>query len=160
MSNLIKKVTVKTVFGDPKKYIRDNGLKASVAIVRIVGIATRLVTGESDYGPWVKFKGNFKATNLLTGEEFRSGSCLMPEVASDLVEGAMCGEGVDGVNFAFDILLVPDDSSATGYVYQAEPLIDYTESDPLALLESQVAARLDAPAPEKGKGKKAEKADA
>ena len=144
MSNIIKKITVKTVLGDVKKMVLGDkkkgveGLDVKTDVMRVAGIARRMETGESEYGPWVKFKGSFMGTNLITGEEFRAGSAMLPEVASELLEEAMNAEGAENVKFGFDVAVTPDDSIAIGYQYSVTPLIEATEDDPLLSLANSL----------------------
>lgn len=135
---LIKKLSVKTVVGNVKKMVASEAITKPTAVMRMFGVATRTQTGEGDNGPYVAFIGQFKAINLLDGTEYTSGKAFLPDVASDLLEGALASEGANGAEFAFDILVVPDESSAPGYVYQAESLIKPSEDDTLARLEKAV----------------------
>ncbi len=130
MSNL-KKITVKTVCGRIVGIERKP--KETLSVMRVVGIARRIVTGESDYGAWIKLKGEFHATNLLTGEEFHSSTCMLPEVASDLVENALADENNKSVEFGFDITVGPSDTPI-GYEYGALSLIAPSQEDPLQKL--------------------------
>ena len=140
---LIKKISVKTVAGNVKKMIaaQPEGEAMPVTIMRVYGVATKTVTGESDNGNWVAFLGQFKAINLLDGTEYSSGKLFLPGVASDLLEGALGGDN-NSAEFGFDIIVVPDDSSAVGYVYQAESLIQPTEDDTLSRLEKSLPGKV------------------
>ena len=128
---LVNKISIKTVYG---KVAREDAKGQD--LMRVMGVVRGVTTGESNYGPWAKFKGEFKAINLSTGEEVHSGACLLPPMASDMLQGAFTG---DPVEFAFDIGIKPNET-AIGYEYTVTPLITQ-ESDPLANL----AARLPAP---------------
>src|SRR3954464_1880890 len=58
----------------------------AVPIMRVMGAVSGFRPGESDSGPYVKLLGQFKAVNLLTGEEFSNVStCILPAVISDMV---------------------------------------------------------------------------
>ena len=137
---LVKKLSVKSVVGDVKKMVAAGDIKKSTPVMRAYGKATGIQTGTSDNGDWVAFKGEFKGINLLTGEEYGSGKLFMPDVASDLLEGMLVGEEVNGVEFGFDLLVKPDASSATGYVYEAEPLIKPAQDDTLSRLAADLPA--------------------
>lgn len=143
---LLKKITTKTVMGKVKEAIAGLGDKfqQNTPAMRVLGIANGVQTGESDYGPWVKFKGEFKATNLLTGEEFRSRSCMLPELASDELEAALSDENNDSVEFAVDVTVNPSENTI-GYEYGIIPLVEAQRDDPLARLSSQVDGKLEAP---------------
>lgn len=135
---LIKKISVKTVCGDLKVLLRQGKLKDNMLLMRVMGIATGTATGTGDYGSWVAFKGSFEATNMINGIVRQSGRCLLPDVASELLEAAVVQSGVTGVEFAFDITLHFDNTSATGYVFGATPLLTPSANDPLALLKNTV----------------------
>jgi len=117
------------------------GQKKAVPICRFLGTVNGLETGESANGPWVKFKGLFSAVNYSTGEECRSGACLMPAVASNLLEGlflkAKEGEGQPAVTFAYEISAKPEKTAATGYVFTATSLVK-GGADPLGNLIEQL----------------------
>jgi len=135
MSKLIKKITPKTVLGKIKSIAHD--LTETTPVMRVVGIARGLSTGEGDYGSWVKFKGDFSATNLLTGDVFRSPACILPGIAGDLIESAVMDSENNGVEFGFDITLEPSDSPV-GYEFSAIPLLETKEETPLDSLMALV----------------------
>ena len=140
---LVKKISVKVVVGNVKKMVASGEIKEKTAVMRVYGIASKIVTGTSDNGDWVAFLGQFKAINLLTGVDFTSGKLFLPGVASDLVEGAINGDGANAIEFGFDVLVEPDESSAVGYIYQAESLIPPSDDDTLSKLEKTLTARLE-----------------
>jgi len=148
MAQLSKKISVKSIVGNVKVMVRDGEIKDGQNVMRAYGTASTVIGGDSDYGPWIAFKGNFKAENLLTGEVVASGKLFLPEVGSDLLEGAV--NGCDGqVEFAFDIGVKYDDDSATGYIYTATPLLEAAEDEAMNRIEQNFAAKLDAPASKK-----------
>lgn len=141
---LISKISVRDVFGG-KGQILDLVMKdkdQSHALMRVVGIASGISTGEGDNGPWTGLKGQFRATNLVTGEEFSSGKCFLPNIAQDMIVGALMAETSNAVEFAFDVSAIFDETAATSYVYSAESLIPPTENDPLAMLYKGLQAQL------------------
>jgi len=132
--NLLNKITPKTVIGSIKEVTRD--LKESTSVMRVVGIARSMSNGESDYGTWTKFKGDFQATNLLTGEIYRSPNCIMPSIVNGIIESALTEADNNAVEFAFDVTVVPNDTPI-GYEFGAIPLVEPKEESPLdALLNS------------------------
>lgn len=137
---MIKKLSVKGVCGDVKKFVRDNlsDDKPSVTCMRVVGIAHGVATGTTDNGDWTAFKGGFEATNIITGETFAAGRLFLPEVAESLVLAALSGDDVDSVNLAFDIGVKINEASVTGYEYFAKPLIKPAENDPLTQLKDSL----------------------
>ena len=129
--SLSKKLSVKGVVGNVKKMVVEGEIADGQKIARFLGSAHSVLTGTGDNGDWVAFKGNFGATNLITGEKLRSGKCFLPDVASDVLH-AMVTEADSPVEFAFDIAIKKDASSATGYVYSAVPLLQPKQDDPLS----------------------------
>lgn len=147
---ILKKASVKTVCGKLDK----EAIKASgkILLMTVIGIATGIKQGESTYGPWTALMGNFKVKNAKNDKEYRSGQLFLPDVALNLVEPALIEN--DSVSFAFEILAVYDESSATGYIYSCIPLIEPAENDPLVMLESTIQKALPAPANDEKKTKK------
>jgi len=148
-AKLIGKISVRHVVGTKGGILTAvmSDKEVSHKLMRVVGIASDIKSGEGDNGPWTGLKGQFKATNLVTGEMFQSGQCFLPSVASDMVEGALKA-GATAVEFGFDISAQFDEQSATSYVYHAEPLFEAAENDPVALLTARLDAqqkKLDAP---------------
>ncbi len=133
----INKISVSEVCGNVKVIVKDMKDGAKKPIMRIIGLANGTQSGESDNGPWVALKGEFKAVNLLDKEEYVSGKCFLPRGISDLVAGQL-GDDVKKVQFAFDIIIVEDLESQVGYHYEAEPLLKPQENNALAMLEHQI----------------------
>ncbi len=137
---LLSKISVKTVYGSINvKKLHEEGAKS---IVRVIGLANGVQTGESAYGTWTAFKGNFKAINLETGETFSSAKVFIPAIAQNLIEGALSNASNDAVEFAFDIGIKPakDSKGADSYEYTVKPLIEASDNDPLAALEKRLSA--------------------
>lgn len=141
MSNLslLKKLSYKTVCGKINRRELPED-KSTLHVMRVIGVANKLVTGNSDFGAFVGFLGNFEATNVKTGEVFRSGQMFLPPIASNLLEAAIAHAEGKNVEFGFDIGVKEDDASAVGYIFTATPLIDAGESDPVAMLKSRITA--------------------
>lgn len=170
--NLQKKISVsKVIGGKPKiakivEFFKENTTAAVMPLCRMYGTATGTKEGVSDFGEWRALTGQFRGVNIADGETFDSGVCFLPDVAQDMVLGALNG-GAQAVDFAFDIGVVLDEESATGYVYRASPVIQ-EENNPIARLEEKMAKMLalaapadekkdapkDAPKAEGGKGAK------
>lgn len=159
--NLQKKISVaKVIGGKPKiasivKFFEENKTAAVMPLCRMYGTASGSKVGVSDFGEWTALTGQFRGLNLSTGETFDSGICFLPDVANDMVLGAL-NSGATAVDFAFDVGVVLDEDSATGYVYRASPVLQ-EEANPISRLEEKMAALAALPAPTeevKGKGKK------
>lgn len=139
---LLNKITVKDVCGKTKAPLEGESLDLMV----VTGIVARVSAGNTNYGDFVKLHGQFHAKNLVTGDEFRSGSCILPDVINDMIHGQFAAmEPGSSVQFGVKISVDQDDSVIIGYKYSAEPLIDAAESDPLEALLTTVNAALPAP---------------
>lgn len=160
MTTVVKKITAKTVMGNIKQIIREQNNADgkpladgdSLALFDVIGQVMGHQTGESDFGPWVKLKGRFRATNRLTSEVFNSSTALLPEEITDPVLAALQLDGAQAVDMAFTVSLKIDDASATGYVYTVASLLDMAADDPLEQLAARVQQALPAPS-NGGKGK-------
>lgn len=155
---ITKKLSMRSVTGSKKEMLAlaESGKGKPVLAARFMGMATGIKTGEGDNGPWLALTGEHKGINAATGEEVRSPVCFMPSPAGELVAAQLAQEGVNTVNYAFDVLVIEDETSAVGYVYETKTLMEVSEADPLNALEASLsAAPLALAAPEKdAKGKK------
>lgn len=154
MSNLKKKITVKTMGFTSAKEIRklaESGKGVPVPLVRIVGLVNGLKHGESDYGTFTGLVGMFRATNIHTGEEANGPVCYVPAYITELVMGANpTSENV--LEFAVDICVQENETVAVGYEYVG---VMHTSGDDSALeaLENRLPElpKVKAlPAPKKG----------
>ena len=158
--NIIKKISTKVVAGNVKKLVIDGILAENggqMNVMRVMGNATAYKTGTSDNGDWTALRGQFKAIALCgddEGKEYVSSVCFLPDVAMDMVLAQLMQEGVNGVEFAYDIHIVADEDSATGYVYGCNPLLAPSEDDPLQRLAAQLPELPALSAPKKAAAKK------
>ena len=137
--NIVSKLSAKKVCGKVPK--PDD----KMPLLQVFGIATGIKTGESNFGPWTALTGAFRATRLKDGEQFQSGVCFLPKMGTELIAPMLKKEGVEGLEFAFNIGVIPSDN-AIGYEYYVEPMLESKENDPLELLAKRVAqAALPAP---------------
>lgn len=134
MTTLISKISVAKCHGklDPKALPKN-------PILRVFGVARGVLSGTSTFGQWEALSGDFIAVNLETGEEFRSGKAFMPDIALNLVTGALAGSP-DGVEFAFDFGVKPSTKDPENkYEYTVKPVVKAKESDQIANLRALVA---------------------
>ena len=155
---LLKKIAVRTVFGD-KAEILETVLKDKTKahpLMRVVGIANGFKEGEGDYGAWKGLTGRFEATSAKTGEVFNSPVCFLPEFAIDLISGQF-DDVTKAVKFAFDIGAVYAADAATSYEFTVNPLTEAADDELKELaFTANRAAPLALAAPEKpAKGKSA-----
>ena len=122
---IVKKITVKNVGPKPSS-------KEKTDLINVAGIITGVAHGESQYGPWTKLLGSFKARNLETDEVFASGTCILPAIANDILVGTFQGEPLE---FAVQISSVPAETP-TGYEYRVSPLVEVEESESMKQLSA------------------------
>lgn len=156
---LVSKVSVKTVFGKIKTYpevitnvidgvtTQDTVLRSKEhGVMRVIGESRGYKTGNTAFGEFVAFIGQFRATNIETGEVFDGPNLFLPDVASGLMR-AQHDNAEGPIQFAFDIGVKPA-STPHGYEYTVTPLMAPSESDPLAVLAAKLLATAPAlPAP-------------
>lgn len=170
---LLNKMAAKSIIGNVKSQLPRDAEKniemgVKVSLFRVYGVARGLKRGESNFGPWTAFTGDFEAVKVSTGEVFRSSQLFLPEVAELMLVGpVMDVKNVGGVQFAFDIGAKGEETSV-GYQYTCDALLEVSDNDPLAALKAILPApRLAAPKQEEaaqatetkpatGKGKKQE----
>ena len=129
---ILRKLSVKTVTGMTPKALREWADKTpNKPIMTIMGVATATISGETDNGPWTALRGNFIGVNA-EGVRFRGGRAFIPDSgALDMVLGTLADDSIDNVKFAFNVFVKEDETSATGYTYNSEPLLEPAENDPL-----------------------------
>ena len=153
MAQILKKISVKTVCGSISKaliaQLKDNGGK-SVAVMRVLGVATGSKTGQTAFGAWTALTGSFEGTNLETGEIYKAQNLLMPMGFCENGALALQSPDVTSINVACDVFVryfkfgEEDKYEYTLEVHQT----DAVEMDPLASLRASVPAaplRLKAP---------------
>lgn len=159
MSNhLIKKMSAKSVIGnvrglslinfyDEKGVIKKDAPKG-LELYQLIGVANGFKTGDHETnGPWVSFKGTFKATGLIpdmeTGEidVYRSTVAFLPEPASSMLHQALVDN--DEVEMAFIIGISPC-NTPIGYEYICKPIFPPKETDAIASIENRMKS-LEAP---------------
>lgn len=128
---MITKITTRKIGAVPSK-------DEPSELFQVVGIATGIQAGESQFGEWKAFIGTFKAVNLQTGEVFTSGKLFLPSVASNYLAGFLGGS--DSVEFALQVNSIPSDN-VIGYEYTVEPLIDFAEPKALAELSKRAGIK-------------------
>lgn len=137
---IVSKLTLKTIGAQPKPH----SVKENTALASVYGRVRGKKVGQSTFGDFIKFEGEFEGVNIATGEVFRSGALILPKVLESLLAGAVDGENT--VDFAVEIWAKPSEKGNTGYEYGVKPLIEPAASDELAALRNQVKAALPAPA--------------
>jgi hypothetical protein len=146
---IVKKITTKVVLGgkpDLEKlfaYAKEHGDDAVMPLYGIIGIASDYTAGQTDMGAFVKLIGQFKAVAHEGGAVFRSGACILPGAASDLIFGALRAADSHAVEFALRIGIKKDKTAATSYVYVVEQVYQPQAQDALGNLERALTAPKD-----------------
>lgn len=132
---ILSKISVKSVLGHKVKTP-----EKSEMLIQVMGVATGIKTGESDKGPWTALLGSFQAINMQSGNVYRSGVCFLPNIVLNLILPKLLEKESKSIEFAFNIGVAPDEESAVGYVFIAEPIFDAAENDPLEMLTKKLPA--------------------
>ncbi len=127
---LLKKIAVRTVFGDKAEILETvlSDKTRAHPLMRVVGIANGFKEGEGDFGAWKGLTGRFEATSAKTGEVYNSPVCFLPEFAIDLIAGQFREPG-DVVKFAFDIGAIYAADAATSYEFTVTPLTEASDDE-------------------------------
>ncbi|MBK9497433.1 MAG: hypothetical protein IPO08_23505 [Xanthomonadales bacterium] len=164
-TKILKKLTIRDVVGGKAEILKaaqsgrsvskdENGKDVysatgvAVPLMSVIGRVHDFTPGQSDHGAFLKLKGDFEATNLVTGEVFSDvGTCILPNFISDLVANALKG-GAQGVDFAVRVDTRYDEAAATMYVFDAVSLMPARESDSISAIKNALqAAGVALPAP-------------
>jgi hypothetical protein len=141
---LVTKLSAKTITGAIKPLLPRDADKniimgAVVLLFRVYGIAHGIKKGESNFGPWVSFSGEFEAVGA-DGEVYRSANLFLPEVAEQLLlPVVMSDKNEGGVRFAFDIGAKATEATV-GYEYVVKPVVQIAENDSLAAFRTELPA--------------------
>lgn len=132
---IVSKISMKILLG--KRPRAPEGTEP-VYLAQMVGVATNIKTGTSNFGDWTALLGSFQATVMETGVTVRSGQMFLPDVALNLILPALKDANNKGVEFAFNIGVKADEASKTGYIYVAEPIFEASENDPLEMITKKL----------------------
>ena len=152
MSAILRKITSKNIVGNVKAVVKEAGLKdgEKIPLYNVMGIATKAVPGESQYGDYIEFHGTFHAVNLITGESFDAFKAFLITPWDIMLRDALADS--EKVEFAISVSVVVKDDLPTGYEYIATPLVETQRADPLAHMKEAVQkAALPAPSEKKSK---------
>lgn len=139
---LLKKLSVATAAAT-KEFLKS--VKGETPILRVVGIARGVEDIQTQYGIAKKFKGEFRGTDLQTGEVSASPVLYLPNPIDLLLAECVVSSEGKPVEFGFDVFVKPSDrEGGAGYEYVSKTLMEAKPSDPLAALLAHVG---DAPKP-------------
>lgn len=144
-TKIISKLTIRDVVGGKPKILaaamtgkanEDAKDGAPVPIMRVIGQVQGFQPGEGDNGAYIKLRGLFQATNLLTGEVVDNVPiAILPNTVGDLLAGIMVG-GAKSVDFAIEVDVQYDEAAATMYVYSFRSLMKAATSAPVAAIQA------------------------
>lgn len=114
--NVARKITVSDVCGK----IAKGSIKAPKALMNVLAKITSATAKETNFGPYLDFRGQFEAVNLETGEVLRGSRMIMPslieqELSAALEEAKQTDGGV--VLAAFTVGVEPSERGTMGYAY-------------------------------------------
>jgi hypothetical protein len=153
-AELLKKITTKLVWGD--RVNLTDVKEGSIQLYSIIGVCTGFKAGESQYGGWVGFTGQFEATRIKDGQRFIAPVAFVPEPASSMmlaqVNRILADKGEPNIQFAF-IIGAKKSNAAIGFEYTVEPVMEASQNDVMADLRNRVSQRLLPPQEEKNEEK-------
>lgn len=115
-------------------------------LYRIFGTASEIRHGDSSFGPWTSFKGNFEAHRFSDGKRFRAPECFLNGAAEGLLEDALVAlhktDPAGTLSFCFDIGVKPSnkwesEGKGNSYEYTVTSIIESTQHDPLKELRER-----------------------
>lgn len=138
----LRKITIRTVTSLDSEQIFELANKTrdkQVPLLRIWGVAKRAKPGSSDYGPYVRFLGDFRALDVQTGALYRSSVAILPKFMEEQLAGAMgTGDNSVAAQFGVEISVKYDGKAATKYVYMDRALLEPEQSNEILALEDKI----------------------
>jgi len=129
---LVKKISAKSIIGDVKKLVKTRENGDVIPLMNAYGRATGFKTGNTDFGAWTAFTGNFEAVSLVTGEEFQGRQIFLVEPLQGMLMDQLAS--AESVDFAYTLSVVVNESLPMGYEYRINPITEIKRSDELESL--------------------------
>lgn len=110
-------------------------------VLRVYGRASEAEVGETQIGPFTRFRGEFEAVRLTDGEKFRARVAILPQLAEMFVaeglEKSKDEEGNGALQFGLDITVEKHESTLGGlkFRYGLRPLTKPSEKGKDVLTE-------------------------
>lgn len=123
--------------------------KDEAPLYTVLGIVNGARPGASELGDYVRLVGDFKATNLSTGDVYVSTVAILPNFVGEAIGMAAMRPDSQGVQFALTMFAKKVPDSVVGFEYTCEDALPPSESSPLAMLEKQLNEQKLLPAPKK-----------
>lgn len=140
----LKKVTTATMGFTTRglEAIAEASKPKTVSVLRVWGIVSGREPGTSQFGNYMKFKGEIAALNLASGEEARSQSLLLPQIGETVVNSLFDKAAKDGgtAQVALEVTVEFNDSQRGGtkFRYGVKPLIEPKGEDALTIMAKQL----------------------
>jgi len=116
----------------------------TVSVLRVWGIISGREPGTSQFGQYMKFKGEIGALNLVDGSEARAQAVLLPQIAETVVNSLFDKAAKDGgsAQIALEITVEFNASQKGGtkFRYGVKPLIEFKGEDALAVMAKTLPA--------------------
>lgn len=93
-----------------------------VPLFRVIGVATGVEERSTSVGVSSKFVGQFEVIVYETGEIIEGFNIYLPGIAEDMVNAALTKGS--SLSFVLEIGAEPAPTTARGYAWTAEPLVD------------------------------------
>lgn len=155
----VKKISMKSVCGDYKKFV--NRLKEGGSVrdgkfvpaanapkqldlMTVIGSATGTESGSGDKGDWTALLGEFEATNVETGEIFQGFKCFLPRDITSFFLNGMKSASSPVCEFAVMVGMRLNETPI-GFEYTTRALIPLKASGALNRLRAEAAKALPAP---------------
>lgn len=143
---LANRLTIKELGVNPAKALKEAGAN-KVAVARMYGTVSRVGFQEDrDKGQsYTYFVGTFEGVNLKTGETVAAAKLYLPEGAAQALEHKVNsihekrGKNAS-VSFGFEIYVVKNEETKSGYTYQTHTLLTPAEADLLLNVRAAVAS--------------------
>jgi hypothetical protein len=125
--------------------VAEAGAGKAVSVVRVWGTVQGKEAGSGTFGPYLKFKGDFSALNLVNAEESRSALLLLPSIAESVVDSVFNQAAKEGgsAQIAIEITVTyrkpkTENDKGTRFVYGVKPLIEFKGDDALSIMAKQL----------------------
>lgn len=163
--SIVRKLSTAKILGNIKPLFADKTDGVRIMLYQVAGIARTIKHGESNFGPYTEFSGDFAALLPMEGRPgvvdvakgYRSPKAFFPEPFSGMLEGALSAAiesqvkakekatadkvafipNPPAIQFKVNIWGKADAKSSTGYTYEVENVVKVAESDALAALISE-----------------------
>jgi hypothetical protein len=109
----------------------EKGSPTPVAVLRVYGRIVDTEKGQTTFGPFIKFRGEHEATNLIDSSVHRSKVLILPEVAeaalSDMLASGQSEDPKAIVTYALDVTVEYHKNAyekGTKFRFGVQPLIE------------------------------------